>query len=504
MNIHRHTARGSVIRLVGAGALACFLLLLGPLGMAGAGADTTLLGYDASTLAVGAQFGFNVPGVVPLPQENLVEEDVPFARINLGDGPVVDAIGAPYYPGDVAANIGTLLQTFGFPLPLPNDTALAESKYPVSPGYTSSASFGVNPATATAASPSVFYASATSSSGGGTSTGTLSDLALNHVDVTKTLPIIGGLSSSGSLVDVGNISASDNVTLGSGSITDTASTSVKSVDIAGLIDIAGITSTASATSDGTTGTPLAKFNVGQVTVNGEAAYIDGTGVHIPTTDSTSAGVTPAQLQQTVNASLGQDGITITLLNPTLTNSAGQASANAGGLEISLAHQLDVPFVPGEPNVPIPELGNEGLPAGEYTITTNITIGLAQASVSATGLASQVSVLPTATTTPTTAFAPTPSTSGSFGTTTGNSGFSPITGNSGFSTGASTESLAPTGAGTSQGAAAPTSVQSLSTAFPVRGLPAPVGWTVAALLGCFILCYPLLLLARYQFIPRGRR
>jgi hypothetical protein len=492
-----------MIRLVGVATFSTFLLLLGPLGMAGAGADTTLLGYDASTLAVGAQFGFNVPGVVPLPQENLIEEDVPFARISLGDGPVVDSIAAPYYPGDVAANIGTLLQTFGFPLPLPNDTALAESKYPVSPGYTGSATFGVNPATATAASPSVFYAAATTSSGGGTSNGTLSDLALNHVDVTQSLPIIGGLLSSNSLVDVGNISASDNISLGSGSISDTATTSVKSIEIAGLVDIEGVTSTASATSDGTTGTPTAKFNVGQVTVDGEQAFIDATGVHIPSSDSPSAGVTPAQLQQTVDASLGQDGITVTLLNPTLTNSGGQASANAGGLEISLAHQLDIPFVPGEPNVPIPELGNEGLPAGEYTITTNITIGLAQASVTATGLASQVSVLPPTTSTPTTAFTPLPSTSSAFGST-GNSGsFSPSTGNSGFG-GESTESLSPTGPGTTPGAGTATPLATLSTAFPVRGVPAPLGWTITALLGCFILCYPLLLLARYQFIPRGRR
>ncbi len=110
------------------------VVAMGPLAASG-GADTTLVGYNASALAIGTQFAFNVPGVVPLPNQNLIEDDVPFARTTVGGGPVVDSIGAPYYPGDIAANLGTLLVTFGAPaLPL-NDPLLAESKFPASPGY---------------------------------------------------------------------------------------------------------------------------------------------------------------------------------------------------------------------------------------------------------------------------------------------------------------------------------------------------------------------------------
>ena len=36
---------------------------------------------------------------MPLPNENLIEEDVPFARTNVAGGPVVDSVAAPYYPG---------------------------------------------------------------------------------------------------------------------------------------------------------------------------------------------------------------------------------------------------------------------------------------------------------------------------------------------------------------------------------------------------------------------
>ena len=94
---------------------------------------------------MGTQFAFNVPGVLPLPNQNLIEDDVPFARTTVGGGPVVDSLAAPYYPGDVAADLGSLLSTFGFPgFPL-NDPLLAESKFPISPGYPAHKTFGLAP-----------------------------------------------------------------------------------------------------------------------------------------------------------------------------------------------------------------------------------------------------------------------------------------------------------------------------------------------------------------------
>ncbi len=108
-----------------------------------------------------------------------------------------------------------------------------------------------------------------------------------------------------------------------------------------------------------------------------------------------AGITPAQLQQTVDTTLSQDGISIRTLDPKLTNTGASATADAGGLVISIAHQFDVPFIPGEPTIPIPELGNVGLPAGVYTATTSITFGLAQAKATASGLTTNTGVGPAA-------------------------------------------------------------------------------------------------------------
>lgn len=462
-----------------------------------AGADSSIAGYNASALGIGAQFAFNVPGVVPLPGENLIEEDVPFARSNVGQGPVVDSIGAAYYPGDIAANLGSLLTTFGAPPQASqlNDTNLAHSQYPNSPSEGSQASFGVLPSQASPANQFVFYSASDSTASGGDATGVLTDFALDNVggssssSATSLLPT--SQTSSQSLIDVGNISANDKVSLTPSSITSTASSIVKAIDIAGMVDIAGIMSTANASSDGNTGTPTSALHLGQVTVDGQPAYIDDTGVHISSSNSPLASITPAQLQQTVDSTLSQDGIAIRLLDPKLTTNGPQATADAGGLQISISHQLDVPFIPGEPTIPVPELGNTGLPAGLYTVTTSITFGMAQANVQAANVASNTGNTGL-------------SVSAASAVPTGNSGgFSSFgnTGNTGTFTSAQN-----TGPGTSTGSSLP--AQSLqaptsATDFPIHGIPAPVGWVIVALAASLIGAYPFLLLARWQFTGRRR-
>jgi hypothetical protein len=467
-----------------------------------AAGQTSLIGYNGSALAIGAQFAFNLPGVLPLPNENLIEEDVPFARINVGAGPVIDSLAAPYYPGDIAADLGSLLETFGAPsLPL-NDPLLAESKFPTSPGYPDHKTFGVAPSQASAAQPSIFSSTADANADGGDATGTVADLSLDNLAAAPLTAgsnplsaVTGALgsvlhSAAASLIDIGNVSATNNVALTSSAITSTASTTLGAIDVAGLIDIAGLTSTASATSDGTTGTPKATLTLGQVTVDGQAAYIDATGIHILTKTPSASGITPAQLQETVDNTLGQDGVSIRLLDPQLTTNGAAASANAGGLVISISHQFDIPFIPGEPTIPVPELGNVGLPAGVYTATTSISFGLAQASVSA-------------------------SASGTSGTTTSSEptplGLSPSTFGSTFPSGSGgfgapvTQSVAPTGPGSASGVSVPQAVRPVtsSTSFPIRGIPPPLGWTIAALVACVLCAYPLLLLARWQFLGRRR-
>ncbi|HVB93629.1 MAG TPA: hypothetical protein VND67_04860 [Acidimicrobiales bacterium] len=456
-----------------------------------AGSADTLVGYSALTQAVGAQFAFNVPGVVPLPNENIIEEDVPFSRVNVAGGPVVDSLSAPFYPGDIAAGLGSLLATFGYP-GFPNDGFLAEAKFPTSPGFPAKASFGGTPRPGSAPlAPSIFSAISNAAVGGGDATSAISDLSLDSLGNKLSLPIIDGIiPTASSLLDVGNISASDTVSVDSSQVKATSTSVVKALDIAGMVDISGLTSSAACASDGTTATPTASLTLGQVTVDGTKAYIDSQGVHIATASTGSLGVTPATLQKTLDATLAADGISIRVLDPVLTTNGAAGTANAGGLVVALSHQFDVPFIPGEPTIPVPQLGNVGLPAGLYTMTTSITFGMAQVDVSATGIPAVSGTGSTTATGPVGGLPPQPFDSGSGLTTFGG-------------TPGTVQSLATTGPGSAT-ANPPTPTPTSATDFPIRGIPAPLGWLITALLACVLLAYPLLLLARWQFLAGRRR
>lgn len=412
--------------------------------------------------------------------------------MTVAGGPVVDSLSAPYYPGDIAANLGSLLATFGYPGVLPNETFLAQSKFPISPGFPAKSSFGGTPSSGSPLALSVFAATSDAGVGGGDASSALTDLSLDSLGSTTSLPVIGGIiSNASSLLDVGNISASNTVSVDSSQVKASSSSTMKALDIAGLVDISGLTSSAACASDGTTATPTASLTLGQVTVEGVKAFIDSSGVHIAGTSTGALGVAPATLQKTLDATLAADGISIRVLDPVLTTNGAAGTANAGGLVVSLSHQFDVPYIPGEPTIPLPVLGNQGLPAGLYTMTTSITFGMAQVDVGATG------IQPVSGTGPTNSGGSAPS--GGLPTAPNDygSGLTTFGGTPG-----TVENLATTGPGSAAGNR-PTPTPTSATAFPIRGIPAPLGWLITALLACVLLAYPLLLLARWQFLA-GRR
>ena len=207
------------------------------------------------------------------------------------------------------------------------------------------------------------------------------------------------------------------------------------------------------------------MQLGNVTVDGTAAYIDSTGVHIDKSATASAGITLAQLQQTVNSTLGQDGVNIRLLDPQQTTNGRAGHRQLGRPRDCADPPVRHPIHPGRADHPNSELGNVGLPAGDYTMTTSITFGLAEASVDASA-----PVANTGTTGNTGAgtAAVAPTTQGTLNNTgtTGNTGFG-FTGG----TGSAAESLAPTATGSGAGTPAPESTN--ATAFPINGIPPPL-------------------------------
>ena len=102
-----------------------------------------IAGSTLTALAVGVRYQLSSPGFLPVgdPAEGIIMElDAPFARTNISQGPLINAIASPAYPGDTVAHLGTALGTFGVPIPIPNEPVLAEANYPPTPLHGASAS----------------------------------------------------------------------------------------------------------------------------------------------------------------------------------------------------------------------------------------------------------------------------------------------------------------------------------------------------------------------------
>ncbi len=472
------------LRALPAGPAAAAPLTVARPATTGGGAATELAGYSASLQAVGAQFAFNIPTLVPV-SGNLVEDDLPFARTTVGNGPNIDALAAPYYPGDILGHLGSLISEFAPPSApsFPNDPADAEAQYPPSPGHGASTSFGVNPPAGAPASPQVASGQAEAGPDGSTTAAALTNLTVG----TGPTPAL----------QVASVTATNTFGFGATTVTGDATTTVKGIEIAGTVDISQLTSAAQAESDGTTGTPTTSVQVGPVTVAGQPAYIDQQGVHVGTV-GTPPSASMRALQQSLDATLAQDGIGVRMLDPLDTATGAQGQADAGGLVVTITHNFNVRYVPGEPTVPLPALGNQGLPAGNYTAVTSITLGDATAEVSAapappTAATATTPVAPASTPPPddSTLGVSLPSLADELG---GN--FQPDT------AAASTPTTpAPAGATAAVG---PTSITGQLLQFRPFGLPTPLSWVIGGALLCLLFTYPMLLTARWQFLGRRRR
>ncbi|HUC37603.1 MAG TPA: hypothetical protein VMR97_10830 [Acidimicrobiales bacterium] len=510
--------------LLSTGATAAAAIAFAPAAHADDSSNATQIsGYTATVQALGVQYAFDIPGMFPLPNQNLLEEDVPFARTLVQQGPVVNAIGTPYYPGDILGHFGSLLSEFAPSqltsaptignLLLTNDPLLAEAEYPAVPGHGQDASFGGTPPAGVPIAPNVASGTAHADENGASVTATISDLQTSPPSSTNSsLAHLGPAASSngsllsdssGPMLDIGSIQSTNGVNIGQAQITGTATDVLKTIDVAGVLDISQITSSAGASSDGNTGSPTSSFHLAGVTVDSQPAYIDNQGVHVSGTSTSSTGVTPQQAQNSLNATFAQDGISVRLLDPATNTNGAEGTSNAGGLVISFVHQFNVPYVQGEPTVPVcvqvpPSptcgsgkndyggLGNQALPAGTYTATTSITLGSATSDVQATQVPAS---------SPSSALSSLPGGDLQLGLSTLGSS---------FPAGSSTTFGAP---GTNGSPGTATSPQSLGARTSDRlpfGIPAPVGWLVVALVLCVITAYPMLLAARWQFLSgRGR-
>jgi len=433
-----------------------------------------LAGYSADSLAAATHIELDSPGLFPVGDPRvgeIFELDLPFSRVTVSSGPVVDALATPFYPGDTAAHLGSAVAEFGGP-DLPNDPAVAEAQYPPAPGHGTSASLQGSPPPA-----GVF----TVTGGDGESTaGPSAATATSEV---------GGFSIAAPagppLLSVGSSSTTERSGYGD-LATSTAATTVNSIEIAGLVHIGGIAGQAAASSDGTRGSPRASLRIGSVTVGGQSAWIDQDGVHVAGRGAGSGAVGSAT--SALNRALAADGITVTAVAPRLWSGGGAASASAGGVLITITRTVPATGVPGVPALELP--GAPPIPLGTPPVPARITVALGDASAAVD--ATTVALVPT-------------------GASLADQGPSAVGGfvlagaaqRAGAGAGASPGSVvgAITGPGTE--AAAGDAPAAARAGLP-GSRPVPVGLIALAVLAALVLAAPLLGYARWQLLGGRRR
>jgi hypothetical protein len=432
-----------------------------------------IAGYDLNALSAGVRYQLNSPGLLPVgdPNEgNVMEVDMPFARTTVSQGPVISAIGSPLYGGDTLAHLGTAIVTFGAPpeFTVLNYPVLAEADYPPAPGHSQDESFGSPAGSSGGVALGAGTAHATTAPGGATV-----ESHIAHVGVPDPSPV----------VDIGASTATNKTIIKDSLITSEAVSTTKNINIAGMISIEGVTATATSTSDGAKGKPVAKLEIGKVSVGGQAAYIDNDGIHLASQSPLASGIT-ASAEATLAKALSQDGISLRTISPKTSVKGGSANADAGGLSIILERTVPAVGVPGQ-SVQLP--GQTPIPLGtpDVRLHVELLIGHARAGANATAVPTDVSVGDVGIS------APSGDVQGTTQTASDLSASGP-----GASFGGALNP-APSSLG---GASSPTNEAAL-VASPARSTsqPVPIAWLIAGLLGCIVVIGPLLGYARWQLL-----
>jgi hypothetical protein len=440
-----------------------------PAGTTGANSSTAttsngqvVAGYTASSVAAGFRYQLNSPGLLPVGDARVgtvAEFDVPFSRVNVDQGPVIDSLGSPVYPGDTAARLGSALGTFGAP-GVPNDPVLAESNFPPAPQFPTSAQFNQS---AAGNGTGAATASSTANQTGGTA-----DAAVTSATLAKGP---GGSSP----VSTSSIVTDATTDVGPACVDGSAQSRTSSIAIAGVVEIGGVVGYAAARSDGTKAVPQATLKIGAVTVAGLPAFIDGNGIHLASQQPVGGAVVQV-VTSLLQKTLASAHMTVKMLSPTTTVKDGMATADSGGLEIAVQQTLPAVGQPpaGTPPLPLQNIVEYGAASVSVNATTAPAPGSQTPAVSGGSAGSGGSPLPVVgggTSTPGDI------TSGSGGTLGAGSGFSPG---------------APAGAG-----GQPLATQPIAA--PARGSPAPIGWILVGILLAVVAVGPLMGYARWQLL-----
>jgi len=228
------------------------VMVLGPMTMAfgdvGSGDEAAALGfYDVTADATGVGITYGNPAAQPYPTAAGL---IPHAIAQLGAGPSGHALASVLWPGDLVGNAGTLAALLGTPIPPDvasnlNDPVKAEA---ASSGGRDASTFGPM--------------SAIVDGGDSQASSALADF------------------KAAAFVSAARVVTRTHTRLDAGKVVSEAVTELQGVEIAGVIHIDSIKTTASGDTDGNVATLDHGIVITGVTVQGQGATIDESGIHL--------------------------------------------------------------------------------------------------------------------------------------------------------------------------------------------------------------------------------
>jgi len=266
-----------------------------------AGADAGLGSYSLYASAPGVEWTYDSPTAPTHPE---LDAEVPETVARLQPGPVGYGLAAVAWPGTLIADGGSTAGLVGLTLPQPlaanaNEPVRAEARTGSGPPTVTNDNYPGTTMTATATNEEV--------SGAATMAGS-----------TGPAP-----SSS-----TGSTSSSSDVKLeGTNTVITAATSTVKDINLGGVVKIASVTSSATATSDGTHAKVTGSTVVSGMTVAGQPVSVDQSGVHV----ISSSAPLNAIASQIVNTAIAGMGMKIEVSQPTQSTDSGDANYDAGSM-----------------------------------------------------------------------------------------------------------------------------------------------------------------------------
>lgn len=351
------------------------------------GSTATYGSYRLDSAGEGLTITYNSPGLIPGTPSPLIAGSLPESMTNMDSGPSGYALASLVYPGPLIADLPTVLALGGVPNAnqIPSYPVRSQAFYPAGP---------------TAASQDV---------GSGRET-TSADETTAHSEV------VYGAAQAPPAITAGSVVSTSESVIEDAQVVTRTHVELTDVDIAlGVIHIDSVVTDLVANSNGADAASDGTTTVNGVTVLGQPAVIDASGVHLtqpassePSSSSSASPLDPigsavqpaldpvdqllvstlGTADADVNQLLAQGGIEVRLIEPTEVKNGADVNRLASGVLITITYNGSTePVLSNILNaIPVESLPNQGVGPVPFTSPQSLVLALKATHIETIGLA----------------------------------------------------------------------------------------------------------------------